>query len=191
MTKTEHEIAKENVTENYSEGIINYDKINDRVQCPICKKEFKALLSSHVPRIHKLSSEKFKEIYGLNRNFGVVCLETKSKHRKASAGNLLSGGIGNPNLNRDRPKKLRKQRIISDTRRIIKFSNSKEEREKRKKRGIKRWDEMSKEHKEKVIIMLRGLSKEANKKRNTPSLNKQHSLFMKKWWNHRLKQRNK
>lgn len=77
--------------------------------CPICAsdgtnkhgktKGYKKLLG-HVWQMHGVSADEYKEMYGLDKNKGILCEETRKKHRenvinnyeKVVADNLLKKG---------------------------------------------------------------------------------------------------
>ena len=71
--------AKLKVKECYgTRGILDYDPIEDKVQCHICGEWFRGL-NNHVFRTHGCTADDYREEFGLNRNQSLICEGTKQK----------------------------------------------------------------------------------------------------------------
>lgn len=61
-------------------GVLNIDKVNDRVQCHICGRWFRAL-GTHLRSRHGWTADDYREEFGLNRGQSLVCESTHQRLR--------------------------------------------------------------------------------------------------------------
>jgi len=69
-------------------GILNYDPVEDKVQCHICGKWF-VLLDPHLRRKHELVSDEYREEFELNRTQPLCTPSLSEKHRR----NFIAMGL--------------------------------------------------------------------------------------------------
>ena len=68
-------------------GVLNYDEVEDKVECHICGRWYRRL-GKHIQPIHGLTPEEYKEEFGLNRRQSLAC---EGERRKLSELNKKHG----------------------------------------------------------------------------------------------------
>jgi len=68
-------------------GVLNYDAVEDKVECHICGRWYRRL-GNHIQPTHKWTLEEYKEEFGLNRSQGLAC---EGEQRKLSELNRKHG----------------------------------------------------------------------------------------------------